>query len=71
MVYTVVIPAPATAETTSWPLTSTGLHVTVNVVVDPNPAGVTPYAVGTPMILLSMIVGINLYRRRQMSVEEQ
>ncbi|MEZ4681667.1 MAG: ABC transporter permease subunit [Caldilineaceae bacterium] len=71
MVYTVVIPAPATAETTSWPLTSTGLHVTVNVVVDPNPAGVTPSAVGTPMILLSMIVGINLYRRRQMSVEEQ
>ncbi|MEZ4862309.1 MAG: ABC transporter permease subunit [Caldilineaceae bacterium] len=67
MVYMVLIPAPGSPEISSWPLTSAGIHVTVEVVINANPGGVAPYAIGMPSVLLAAIVVINLYRRRQTS----
>lgn len=67
MLYMVLIPAPNSPETSSWPLTSTGMHVTVNIVVNPNPSGVAPYAIGMPAALLSAIIFINRSRRRNLA----
>ena len=64
MIYMVLIPTPDSPEATSWPHTSTAMHLTVNIVVSANPSGVTPYALGMPMVLLSAILFINYYRRR-------
>lgn len=64
MVYMVLIPTPDSPEATSWPHTSAGMHLTVNTVVSANPSGITPYALGTPMVLLGAILFINYYRRR-------
>lgn len=64
MVYMVLIPTPGSPEASSWPLTSAGMHLTVKIVVSANPSGVTPYALGMPMVLLSAILFINYYRRR-------
>lgn len=64
MIYMVLIPQPASENDTSWPLTSAGIHVIVNVDLSANPSGVTPYAIGMPVILLGAIIFINRYRRR-------
>lgn len=64
MVYMVLIPAPDTPESSSWPVTSAGMHVTVEIVVNANPSGITPYAVGVPIVLLGAILFINYQRRR-------
>lgn len=64
MVYMVLIPAPNSPESTSWPLTSAGMHVTVDISLSANPSGVAPYAIGVPLVLLGAIVFINYYRRR-------
>jgi hypothetical protein len=40
------------------------MHLTVNIVVSANPSGITPYALGMPMVLLALILFINYYRRR-------
>jgi hypothetical protein len=64
MVYMVLIPTPDSPEATSWPQTSAGMHLTVNIVVSANPSGITPYALGMPMVLLALILFINYYRRR-------
>lgn len=64
MIYMVLIPTPDSPEATSWPLTSAGMHLTVTIVVSANPSGITPYALGMPMVLLALILFINYYRRR-------
>lgn len=70
MIYMVLIPTPETEDASSWPITSAGIHITVDAVVSVNPGGITPYAVGMPLTLLSMIVGITWYRRRQIHIDE-
>jgi hypothetical protein len=70
MIYMVLIPQPASAEESSWPLTSAGIHVIVNVDLSANPSGVTPYAIGMPVVLLGVIVFINRYRRRGIDAGE-
>lgn len=64
MVYMVLIPAPDSAESTSWPVTSAAIHVTVEISVSANPSGVAPYALGMPALLLGLIMFINYQRRR-------
>ena len=64
MVYMVLIPAPDSAEGTSWPVTSAGVHVTVEISLNANPSGVAPYALGMPTLLLGLIMFINYQRRR-------
>ena len=64
MVYMVVIPAPASPETTSHPVASSGIHLTVTPFTKLNPGGVLPYAIGGPILILVVILGIYRFRRR-------
>lgn len=67
MVYMVVIPAPSGKETTSHPVTSSGIHLTVTPFTRLNPGGVLPFAIGGPIVILIIIFGV--YRLRRQTVE--
>jgi hypothetical protein len=62
MVYIVLIPEPESAETTSHPVTSGGIHLTVDPFTRLNPCGVLPFAIGGPILLL--VITYFVYRRR-------
>jgi hypothetical protein len=66
MIYMVVIPEPASPETTSHPATSSGVHLTVQPFTRLNPGGVLPYAIGGPIVILAIILGIYRMRRRKL-----
>lgn len=70
MVYIVLIPAPEGQESTSQPITSSGIHLTVTPFTRLNPAGVLPYAIGGPIVLLLVIFVIFRLRRRQIDMGE-
>jgi ABC-type transport system involved in cytochrome c biogenesis permease component len=65
MVYMVVIPAPASQETTSQTIASSGIHLTVTPFTRLNPAGILPYAIGGPIALLLIIYVIFRLRRQR------
>ncbi|MEW6239735.1 MAG: hypothetical protein AB1564_02875, partial [Chloroflexota bacterium] len=67
MVYMVIIPAPESKETTSQPIASPGIHLTVAPYTRLNPEGVLPYAIGTPLVVLLIIYA--LYRRRSREID--
>lgn len=67
MVYMVLIPAPASAETSSHPVATSGIHLTVTPFTRLNPQGVLPYAVGAPILLLGIIYYV--YRRRRQQID--
>jgi hypothetical protein len=65
MVYMVVLPPPASTETTSHPVTSPGIHLTVTPYTRLNPGGVMPFAVGGPLVLALVIFFVYRHRRKQ------
>ena len=65
MVYMVLIPAPDSQATTSQPVASSGIHLTVTPFTRLNPGGVLPYAIGGPIVLLAGIIVLYRLRRRQ------
>jgi ABC-type transport system involved in cytochrome c biogenesis permease component len=65
MVYMVGIPSPESAETTTQPVASSGIHLTVTPFTKLNPGGVLPYAIGGPVLLGLVIVLVYRHRRRQ------
>ena len=65
MVYMVLIPEPDSQETTSQPVASSGIHLTVTPFTRLNPGGVLPYAIGGPIVLAAAMVFIYRLRRRQ------
>ncbi len=65
MVYMVLIPQPGSPEATSLPVTSSGIHLTVERFVRLNPGGVVPYAVGVPIVLVLGTVLLFRFRRRR------
>ncbi|HJS18718.1 MAG TPA: ABC transporter permease subunit [Anaerolineales bacterium] len=67
MVYMVLIPAPTSRETTSHPIASSGIHLTVTPFTRLNPGGVLPYVIGAPVLLLAIIYFV--YRRRQKQID--
>ena len=67
MVYMVLIPEPAGAETTSQAVASSGIHLTVAPFTRLNPRGVLPYAIGGPLLLLVIIYLV--YRRRKQQID--
>ncbi len=67
MVYMVLIPAPSSTESTSQPIASSGIHLTVTPFTRLNPGGVLPYVIGAPLLL--MIVIILVYRRRRQAID--
>jgi len=67
MVYLVAIPSPDSRETTSQPVASSGIHLSVTPFTRLNPGGVVPYAVGVP---LALVLGMALvFRRRRRSID--
>lgn len=64
MVYIVLIPTPGSLESTSQPVASSGIHVTVQAVTMLNPGGVLPLAIGIPILLILSLVLLLWFRRR-------
>jgi len=67
MVYMALVPAPASAETTSHPVASSGIHLTVAPFTRLNPQGVLPFAIGGPILLLAITYFV--YRRRRQQID--
>jgi ABC-2 type transport system permease protein len=67
MVYVVLIPEPESAEATSHPVTSSGIHLTVDPFTRLNPGGVLPFAIGGPILLL--VITYFVYRRRRQQID--
>jgi ABC-2 type transport system permease protein len=67
MVYMVLVPGPASAETTSHPVASPGIHLSVAPFTRLNPGGVLPFAIGGPILLL--VITYLVYRRRRQQID--
>jgi len=67
MIYMVAIPQPESVDTTSHPIASPGIHLTVTPYTKLNPSGVLPYAVGVPIFMLVIIYFVNRRRRQQIN----
>jgi ABC-type transport system involved in cytochrome c biogenesis permease component len=67
MIYMVLIPTPASAEATSQPVATSGIHLTVTPFTRLNPQGVLPYVIGGPLVLLVLIYFV--YRRRNQQID--
>lgn len=65
LAYMVVIPEPAGAQTTSLPVASAGIHMTIAQYSPLNPGGVLPVAFGIPLFL-SILLGAQLWWRRSL-----
>ncbi len=65
LIYMAVIPEPAGAMSTSQPVASPAIHLTVTPFTKLNPGGVLPYAIGGPILLLLGMSLLSRYRRRQ------
>jgi len=68
MVSMVLIPEPTGAGTTSHPLASSGLHLTVAPFVSLKPEGVLSIAIGEPALLLVITYSVHRRRRQQIDV---
>jgi ABC-2 type transport system permease protein len=64
MVYLTVLPEPRGPNTTSQPVSSSGIHLTVKAFEKTNPGGVLPVAIATPLALTLIAVVPTLRRRR-------
>lgn len=67
MVYMVLIPEPQAQTTTSQPVASSGIHLTVTPFTRLNPGGVLPYVFGGPLVLI--VITYVLYRLRRQQVD--
>jgi hypothetical protein len=67
MVYMVAMAAPPNATTSTQPVASPGIHLTVTPFTKLNPGGVLPYAVGGP-VLLGLLMTV-VYRRRRRQID--
>jgi len=65
MVYLVFLPAPDSPETTSQPIASSAIHLTVTPYTSLNPGGVLPYSIGTPVVAGLIFFLASRLRRRQ------
>lgn len=68
MIYMVAIPQPDRQNTTSHPIASPGIHLTVTPFTKLNPSGVLPVAIGSPIILLVIIYFVNRRRNRNIDM---
>ena len=68
MVYMVLIPEPASAETTSHPIASSGIHLTVAPFTRLTPGSVLPFAIGEPILLLAITFFVYRHRRQQIDM---
>lgn len=68
MVYMVLIPEPAGAETTSQPVASSGMHLTVTPFAESKSISILPLAIGQPILLLAIIYFVYRHRRQQLDL---
>jgi hypothetical protein len=68
LVYMVLIPAPGSTESTSHPIATSAIHLTVTPFTRLNPGGVLPYAIGAPLLLLGIIYFVYRGRRQQVDL---
>ncbi len=72
MVYITAVPAPSGPDTTSYPVSSSGIHLTVEAFARSNPGGVLPLALGMPIALTLVTVLIRRrWRKEGSSVEAE
>jgi hypothetical protein len=64
MVYMTAIVKPGSAQETTLPVTSGGIHLTVQAFQNTNPAGVLPVAIGMPLGLIVVAILLRWYWRR-------
>jgi ABC-type transport system involved in multi-copper enzyme maturation permease subunit len=64
MVYMVLVPEPTSPQSTSQPVVSTGIHMTVTPFASLNPGGVLPLALGMP-IGLTLLMFVLLWNRNR------
>jgi hypothetical protein len=64
MVYMTAIVKPGAPAETTLPVTSPGIHLTVQAFQNTNPAGVLPVALGMPLGLIVVAFGLRRYWRR-------
>ena len=69
MIYLTVIPEPAGADATTYPVSSPGIHLTVKAFEKSNPGGVLPVAIVTPLAMAAIAMVPWWRRRRQGSAE--
>jgi ABC-2 type transport system permease protein len=67
LVYIVLVPYPSSAETTSQPVASPGIHLSVMPFSGTKTAGVLPVAIGQPIALLAITLFV--YRRRRQQID--
>jgi hypothetical protein len=70
MVYMVIVPEPGQPGATSQPISSSGIHLTVEQFTALNPGGVLPVAIGIPLLLALVVVFLHWLRRRKFSEGE-
>jgi ABC-2 type transport system permease protein len=67
MIYMVLIPTPGNSDSTSQPVATSGIHLTVTPFTRLNPRGVLPYTIGVPILLVVLIYFV--YRRRNQQID--
>lgn len=68
IVYMVAMPEPASQETTSQAVASSGIHLTVMPFTKLNPGGILPYTLGAPFILGMGLLFLQRMRRKGIDV---
>ena len=68
MVYMTAIAVPESQDTTSQPVSSAGIHMTVIPYQSTNPGGVLPIAIGMPLLLIVLTILLRRYWRRDRTV---
>jgi ABC-2 family transporter len=68
MVYMVLIPQPASTQTTSHPVASPGIHLTVTPFTPLKHGGVLPFVIGEPLFLLAITFFVYRHRRQQIDM---
>jgi hypothetical protein len=65
LIYMVVTPKPVGSTSTSQPVASSAIHLTVKPHTRLNPGGIMPLAIGTPTALTVVWLGLRAMRRRE------
>jgi hypothetical protein len=68
MVYMTVVPEPESPEATSQPVSSSGIHLTVEAFARSNPGGVLPLAIGMPIVLILVTAFLRRRWRRGINI---
>jgi len=69
MVYITAVPAPSGSDATTQPISSSGIHLTVEAFTRSNPGGVLPLAIGVPLVLTLVTVALRRRWRRGARVD--